>query len=125
MSISVANLFFLLAIQQVFAYSIGAIFGIVNVFFRDIREFLSVFMTIWFWMTPIVWVPSIAPGWLQNIQKEINPYFWFIDEYREIFLYGNNSGVEKILFLTAISLIILLASIFFMNFVEKEIRDYL
>ena len=38
------NLFLLLIIQQVFAYSIGIIFGVVNVFYRDVREFLSIFM---------------------------------------------------------------------------------
>ena len=57
----IVNLFFLFVIQQVFAYSIGVIFGVVNVFYRDVKEFLLIFMNIWFWLTPIVWVPSIAP----------------------------------------------------------------
>ena len=119
------NLLYLLLIQQIFAYSIGVIFGVVNVFYRDVREFLSIFMNIWFWMTPIVWVPSIAPQWLQNFQSELNPYFWFLEEYREIFLYGSLSDLDKILFLTILSLIVLTTSIFLIKRLEKEIRDYL
>ena len=119
------NLLCLLLIQQIFAYSIGVIFGVVNVFYRDVREFLSIFMNIWFWMTPIVWVPSIAPQWLQNFQSGLNPYFWFLAEYREIFLYGNESRLEKILLLVLASSLVFAVSVFFVKYLEKEIRDNL
>ena len=119
------NLFCLLLVQQILAYSIGVIFGVVNVFYRDIREFLSIFMNIWFWMTPVVWVPSIAPEWLQNLQGGANPYFWFLEEYRQIFLYGNVSDLDKILFLTIMSFIVFTMGISFIKRLEKEIRDYL
>ena len=119
------NLLCLLLVQQIFAYSIGVIFGVVNVFYRDVREFLSIFMNIWFWMTPIVWVPSIAPEWLQNFQSGLNPYFWFLEEYREIFLYGNASQLGKMLFLAIVSFLFFAASVFFVKYFEKEIRDHL
>ena len=119
------NLLCLLLVQQIFAYSIGVIFGVVNVFYRDVREFLSIFMNIWFWMTPIVWVPSIAPQWLQNFQSGLNPFFWFLEEYREIFLYGNESRLEKILFLVLASSLVFAVSVFFVKYLEKEIRDNL
>ena len=93
------NLLCLFLLQQFFAYAIGVIFGVVNIFYRDVREFLSIFMNIWFWMTPIVWVPSIAPQWLQNVQSGVNPYYWFLEEYREIFLNGNASQIDKIFIL--------------------------
>ena len=104
--------------KQIFAYSFGVIFGVVNVFYRDVREFLSIFMNIWFWMTPIVWVPSIAPQWLQNFQSGLNPYFWFLEEYREIFLYGNESQLGKILFLAIVSFLALAASVFFVKYLD-------
>ena len=121
----IVNLFFLFVIQQVFAYSIGVIFGVVNVFYRDVKEFLLIFMNIWFWLTPIVWVPSIAPPWLQSLQSQINPYFWFLEEYREIFLYGNVSELNKFAFLIIISFFVFLLSIFIIKGLEKEIRDHL
>ena len=119
------NLFCLLLIQQILAYAIGIIFGVINVFYRDIREFLSIFMNIWFWMTPVVWVPSIAPEWLQSMQGGVNPYFWFLEEYRQIFLYRNVSDLDNILFLTIMSLIVFTMGIGFIKRLEKEIRDYL
>ena len=111
--------------QQIFAYAIGVIFGVVNVFYRDVREFLSIFLNIWFWMTPIVWVPSIAPQWLQSLQSDVNPYFWFLEEYRGIFLHANVSQLDKFLFLMIISFVVFTASIFFVKSLEKEIRDHL
>tara|TARA_B100000963_G_scaffold359800_1_gene388260 strand:+ start:1205 stop:1981 length:777 start_codon:yes stop_codon:yes gene_type:complete len=119
------NLFCLLLVQQIFAYAIGVIFGVVNVFYRDVREFLSIFLNIWFWMTPIVWVPSIAPQWLQSLQSDVNPYFWFLEEYRGIFLHANVSQLDKFLFLMIISFVVFTASIFFVKSLEKEIRDHL
>ena len=119
------NLLCLLLVQQIVAYSIGVIFGVVNVFYRDVREFLSIFMNIWFWMTPIVWVPTIAPQRLQNLQKGLNPYFWFLNEYRGIFLYGNASKSEKVFFLILASFFIFVVSVFLVKYLEKEIRDHL
>ena len=119
------NLFCLFLLQQFFAYAIGVIFGVVNIFYRDVREFLSIFMNIWFWMTPIVWVPSIAPQWLQNVQSGVNPYYWFLEEYREIFLNGNASQIDNFLLLTIVSFIVFLVSVLFVKSFEKEIRDHL
>ena len=119
------NLFYLLVIQQIFAYSIGIIFGVVNVFYRDIRELLSIFMNIWFWMTPIVWVPAIAPDWLQAAQHEFNPFFWFLKEYRGVYLDQNISQFTNLLFLTLISSIALVVSVVLVQQTEKDIRDSL
>ncbi len=119
------NLFCLFLLQQFFAYAIGVIFGVVNIFYRDVREFLSIFMNIWFWMTPIVWVPSIAPQWLQNVQSGVNPYYWFLEEYREIFLNGNVSQIDNFLLLTIVSFVVFLVSVLFVKSFEKEIRDHL
>ena len=70
-------------------------------------------MNIWFWLTPIVWVPSIAPQWLQSLQSQINPYFWFLEEYREIFLYGNVSELNKFAFLIIISFFVFFSESFY------------
>ena len=82
-------------------------------------------MNIWFWMTPIVWVPSIAPQWLQNVQSGVNPYYWFLEEYREIFLNGNVSQIDNFLLLTIVSFVVFLVSVLFVKSFEKEIRDHL
>ena len=119
----VLNLLVLFCFQQLFAYSLGLLFGVLNVFFRDIREFLTIFMNIWFWMTPIVWVPSIAPEWLQKIQENANIYLWFLSEYRGIFLEGNTSSIENFGPLFLIAFLVLSSSISLIKMLEREIRD--
>jgi lipopolysaccharide transport system permease protein len=119
----VLNLLILFCFQQLFAYSLGLLFGVLNVFFRDIKEFLTIFMNIWFWMTPIVWVPSIAPEWLQKIQENVNIYLWFLSEYREIFLEGNTSSIENFGPLFLIAFLVLSTSLSLIKLLEREIRD--
>jgi lipopolysaccharide transport system permease protein len=117
------NLLILFCFQQLFAYSLGLLFGVLNVFFRDIKEFLTIFMNIWFWMTPIVWVPSIAPEWLQKIQENVNIYLWFLSEYRGIFLEGNTSSIENFGPLFLIAFLVFCASVSLIKMLEREIRD--
>lgn len=119
----VLNLLILFCFQQLFAYSLGLLFGVLNVFFRDIKEFLTIFMNIWFWMTPIVWVPSIAPEWLQKIQENVNIYLWFLSEYRGIFLEGNTSSIENFGPLFLIAFLVLSTSLILIKMLEREIRD--
>lgn len=48
-------LFPLLAILILFSIGLGISLGVLNVFFRDIGQFFGIFLTFWFWLTPIVY----------------------------------------------------------------------
>jgi lipopolysaccharide transport system permease protein len=50
-----------LALQVLFAIGLGMIIGVLNVFFRDVGQFFSIFIQFWFWFTPIVYPASILP----------------------------------------------------------------
>ena len=56
----------LLIILASFAIGIGRSFGVLNVFFRDFGQFFSIFLQLWFWLTPIVYLKSILPDWVQT-----------------------------------------------------------
>ncbi|MDR2113574.1 MAG: ABC transporter permease [Candidatus Accumulibacter sp.] len=51
----------LLAILILFSIGLGIIVGVLNVFFRDIGQFFGIFLTFWFWLTPIVYPASTLP----------------------------------------------------------------
>ena len=55
----------LLALLVIFATGLGMVLGVLNVFFRDVGQFYGIFVTFWFWLTPIVYPPSILPEGLQ------------------------------------------------------------
>jgi lipopolysaccharide transport system permease protein len=78
-------IFPLLLIQIVFSIGLGVNIGVLNVFFRDVGQFFSIFLQFWFWFTPVVYVLSI-------LSPEIQPLFFFnpmtelIQSYQRIFL---------------------------------------
>lgn len=55
----------LLALLVVFAVGLGIVLGVLNVFFRDVGQFFGIFITFWFWLTPIVYPSSILPDAIQ------------------------------------------------------------
>lgn len=58
----------LVALLVAFAIGLGITLGVLNVFFRDVGQFFGIFLTFWFWLTPIVYPVSILPeslaGWM-------------------------------------------------------------
>ena len=75
----------ILAIQVAFAIGLGVCLGILNVFFRDVGQFFAIFLQLWFWFTPIVYLDSILPKWVQPIIK-LNPMFSIMNAYHGVFV---------------------------------------
>ena len=48
----------LLGILVLFAIGLGITLGVLNVFFQDVGQFFTIFLTFWFWLTPIVYPMS-------------------------------------------------------------------
>lgn len=55
----------ILALLVVLGVGLGIVLGVLNVFFRDVGQFFGIFITFWFWLTPIVYPPSILPESIQ------------------------------------------------------------
>jgi len=62
--VAVAPIFML---QIAFAMGLGMVLGVLNVFFRDVGQFFGIFLSFWFWLTPIVYPAGILP-------EAIKPY---------------------------------------------------
>lgn len=76
----------LLVIQQLFVIGLGILLGSVNVFFRDVGQFLNVVLQFWFWFTPIVYPVTILPERARRL-IELNPLTPLVQAYQEIILY--------------------------------------
>ncbi len=77
----------LLLIQQMFVVGFGILLASVNVFFRDIGQFIGVIIQFWFWFTPIVYVVTMLPERAQKLLP-LNPMTAFMQAYQGIILYG-------------------------------------
>ena len=79
-------LYFLLALV-VLATGLAWAFAALNVFNRDVGQALGAIMTVWFWMTPIVWPPQNLSGRTLRI-IQLNPLYYLVEGYRNAFLYA-------------------------------------
>ncbi|WP_082508276.1 ABC transporter permease [Burkholderia sp. Leaf177] len=55
----------LLIVQIVFSIGLGITLGVLNVFFRDVGQFMGIFVQFWFWFTPIVYPRHVLPDSLK------------------------------------------------------------
>ena len=76
-----------LALQVLFAIGLGMIIGVLNVFFRDVGQFFSIFIQFWFWFTPIVYPASILPEPIRALLVW-NPMAHIIGAYQTILVKG-------------------------------------
>lgn len=74
-----------IGLQIVFAVGLGMVLGVLNVFFRDVGQFFGIFLQFWFWLTPVVYPPSILPEPLRPFMN-LNPMASVIGAYQTIFV---------------------------------------
>jgi lipopolysaccharide transport system permease protein len=72
-----------LIIQVAFAIGLGIIFGVLNVFFRDVGLLVGIVLQFWFWFTPIVYPANILPEWAQGLLV-LNPMTAVITSYQRV-----------------------------------------
>lgn len=78
----------------IFTVGFGLILSTVSVFLRDMFYIYGVVLTLWTYMTPIMYDISIISGPLQIIFK-LNPLYWFIYFARDIILYNQVPGINE------------------------------
>ncbi|MFL6671679.1 MAG: ABC transporter permease [Massilia sp.] len=76
-----------LALQVLLAIGIGMIAGVLNVFFRDVGQFVTIAMQFWFWFTPIVYPASILPEQVRPLLA-YNPMARVIQAYQDVLVKG-------------------------------------
>ncbi|MGL5114733.1 MAG: ABC transporter permease [Beijerinckiaceae bacterium] len=76
----------IVAIISAFAIGLGITLGVLNVFFRDVGQLFGLFLTFWFWLTPIVYPANILPEWGQAIVK-LNPMTSLITACQAVLAY--------------------------------------
>lgn len=113
-----------LLLQLLFAMGIGFITSVLNVFFRDVTQLIAVFLQIWFWLTPIVYVAEVLPPSV----KELLPYnvmYRFTSVHQTLILRGALPALGEGLFLLAISLGTLLLGLAYFRSLRRQIPDEL
>ncbi len=74
----------LMALQVIFMYPLALIFGVVNVFVRDVEYLVGLGFSLLFFLTPMVYPSSLIPA-QYRIYFELNPVHQLIAAWRRLF----------------------------------------
>ena len=81
---------------EIYIFSLGLSFLLAStaVFFRDIQYLWSVFISIWMYLSPVIYPVSIIPPQYRWWYDNINPIFSYIQQFRTIILDGQSLPLE-------------------------------
>ena len=98
-------------VQLILTLALALLISVITVHFRDMRDLLGNFMTLWFFATPILYPFEKVPERMQPIMK-LNPFTHLARAYQEVlFLPGPFTEATNLLLLGALSLALLLISL--------------
>lgn len=92
-------------IQCLFMFSIALLLSSLNLFYRDVQYLFNLVLTLWFYLTPIIYAVEFFPEQYRWIFK-INPMSLFINAYRSVLLSGNFPNWSSLGMGVAISVIL-------------------
>lgn len=100
----------LLLVLILFSIGLGVIFGVLNVFFRDVGQMFSIVLQFWFWLTPIVYSPAILPEQLHKL-LQLNPLFGLMTGFQSIIVSGHWPDWPTLWPVTVLSLLLCLGGL--------------
>ena len=86
-SLNWLQLLYLMVAALVLLLGIGWLISAVNVFTRDVGQFISILLSIMAWLTPIMWSHTILQGNMRYMAL-LNPFFYITEGYRTVLLYN-------------------------------------
>jgi len=125
---SVSPMILLLPLYMLFlgllGVGVGWIASSLHVYLRDTGQVLSVVMTLWFWITPIMIFEDQIPHQLRRLVSW-NPMSWVVRAYRDRLLSTRWPPLEEIAVLTAYSIVVFVAGGLFFRHLKRGFADVL
>jgi ABC-type polysaccharide/polyol phosphate export permease len=112
----------LFAIHLIFTLGLTYPLAALNLFFHDVRFLVNVALTLWFYLTPVIYPLSIVPDKYRFIY-DVNPNALFIDAYRRVILYNEIPSIEKTLLGLAIAVGTFLIGYYLFKRMEPAFAD--
>jgi teichoic acid transport system permease protein len=81
----------LFGLTVIFTMGVAAFFGAVQVYFRDMGQFLPYFLRIWLYLSPVIWSISHSPGVFEQfklVNQYLNPLYSLIGGWNEALIEG-------------------------------------
>jgi ABC-2 type transport system permease protein len=92
-----------------------------NTFFRDVGYLYNVFVTLWMYLTPIIYPITALPGWMQRVVK-VNPLYHYVEYFRSVTIYGTIPPLRDNLICLSYALIFLFLG---MSLFQKQQKKFI
>jgi lipopolysaccharide transport system permease protein len=112
----------LLAIHLAFTLGVSFPLAALNLYLHDVRYLVGVALTLWFYLTPIMYPLSIVPDrflWVYDI----NPNALLVDAYRRVILLDSVPAVDRLLIGFGISMVTLVIGYYLFKKMERGFAD--
>ena len=107
-----------------FSIGIGWFVSSLHVYLRDTAQIVTVLLTLWFWMTPILVSEEQVPEKVRFILVA-NPMFYAVKAYRNMLLYSDVPGLADTAALAGSAALAFLLGGFFFRYMKKGFADVL
>ena len=109
-------------IQSALTLGLLFILSAINVYVRDVEYIVGFFINLLFYATPILYTADMFPErarWLLYL----NPMTHLIDAYRQIFYYHANPNIASLIYIIALSFLLLIVGYMIFNKLEKGFAE--
>ncbi|HHW42655.1 MAG TPA: ABC transporter permease [Desulfotomaculum sp.] len=96
--------------------------AVANVYFRDLEHIVGILMTVWFFLTPVLYPVDIIPAEARPF-FDLNPATPLMEAYRAIFFYGRWPDWTVLGRLTAALVPLLMMSMAVFNCLQKNVAE--
>ena len=110
--------------QLVFTLGLSMPLAAFNLYFHDVRFLVGVMLTMWFYVTPIIYPVDIVPE-RYKIIFDLNPISLFINAYRRVVLQDISPGWDRLLLGLAISLATFIIGYYLFKHLERGFADHI
>ncbi len=112
----------LFSIHLLFVLGLSYPLAALNLFFHDVRFLVGVALTLWFYLTPVIYSIDIVPH-RYKIFFDLNPNALFINAYRRVILQGENPGLDRVIVGLSIAVITFLIGYYLFKKMESSFAD--
>lgn len=123
-SIYLALLPLYMFVVGLFAVGVGWIVASLHVFLRDTAQIMSVALTFWFWLTPILIPERSFPAWAHFLLTS-NPLLYSVRAYRGILLSSRAPNLQDLVIATAYGGMAFLIGGLFFRYMKRGFADVL
>lgn len=109
-------------IQQIFTLGLSLFLAAINLIYRDIQYLLSLIISLWFYLTPVIYPTDIVPDKYKLIFK-LNPMSVITNAYRQAILAGGVPNLNSLSIALAVSFLTLFLGFKYFKKLEKTFSD--